>query len=146
MAGFGICIIFSALRTALPILRISSKQLSETLEFNENTNFGFAAWNTTSNTLGTVIAMMIIKLLAEKYDSYNAEAFKKLMAVRLLDDWAYQANVRSQITKPCNITIQMKKYEQTVLKILNLKTKHSIITTGINGYLINLVISQKNIN
>ncbi len=55
--------------------------------------FGYAGWNTTGNTLGSVICIAITKYMAKKY---NESAFKKLMLVRFLDDWAYQANVRKQ--------------------------------------------------
>ena len=57
-----------------------------------------------------------VKFLAKKY---NETAFKKLQAIRLLDDWAYQANVRqslSKIEKP-----NMKNFEQRVEKFLNYK-------------------------
>ena len=73
--------------------------------------YGYSAWNTSSNTLGSLLAAIKIKYNAKNYDDY---AFKKLQAIRLLDDWAYQANVRAQITEPCDISELMKSYENIV--------------------------------
>ncbi len=56
--------------------------------------FGYAGWNTTGNTLGSVLCCALVKFLAMKPDS---QAFKEVQAVRFLDDWAYQANVRKHL-------------------------------------------------
>ncbi len=56
--------------------------------------YGYAAWNTTGNTLGTVVSAAIIKYIAIKHGVYSNDAFKKLQYIRFMDDWAYQANVR----------------------------------------------------
>lgn len=53
--------------------------------------YGYAGWNTSANTLGTILATIKVKFGGGKY---NDEAFKKLQMIRLLDDWAYQANIR----------------------------------------------------
>ncbi len=85
------------------------------LKYTENF-YGYSAWNTSANTLGSLICAAKVKFLAKKY---NEMAFKKLQAIRLLDDWAYQANVRqslSKIEKP-----NMKNFEQRVEKFLNYK-------------------------
>jgi hypothetical protein len=58
--------------------------------FDENF-YGYAGWNTSANTLGSVICAAAVKFRAKQYDD---EAFKRLQTVRFLDDWAYQANVR----------------------------------------------------
>jgi hypothetical protein len=55
--------------------------------------YGYSAWNTSANTLGSLICAAAVKFRAKKYDD---EAFKRLQAVRFLDDWAYQANLRQQ--------------------------------------------------
>ena len=84
--------------------------------------YGFAAWNTTGNTLGTVIAIGIIKFLAKKYNVYNEQAFKKVEYIRLLDDWAYQANVRKIIRQNKSeekIFELMQPYCEKVAKFLN---------------------------
>lgn len=80
--------------------------------------YGFSAWNTSANSLGSLICGAKIKFFAKKY---KEKAFKKLQITRFLDDWAYQANVRQQLEKP-NIektTELMKDFEKTLEKVLN---------------------------
>ena len=81
--------------------------------------YGYAGWNTSANTLGSLLAGLKVRFNAEKY---NEEAFKKLQLVRFLDDWAYQANVRRQIEEPCDISKLMKPFEEKLLKIFNHST------------------------
>ena len=83
--------------------------------------YGFGAWNTTGNTLGTVVATAIIKALAQKYGVYNDDAFKKTQFIRLLDDWAYQANVRKILRskgETKSVNKEMQPYEEKVSKWL----------------------------
>ena len=77
---------------------------------------GYAGWNTSANTLGSLLACIKVRFNAKKY---NKNAFKKLQVIRFLDDWAYQANVRTQIPEPCDIHEQMKPYAQRLSKIFN---------------------------
>ena len=72
----------------------------------------YAGWNTSANTLGSLLAGIKIKFRAGKY---NDAAYKKLQVIRYLDDWAYQANVREQINEPCDIKELMKPYEEKIL-------------------------------
>ena len=44
--------------------------------------------------------------------------------IRFLDDWAYQANVREQIEKPCNVQDLMKPYETRLENILEYKVQN----------------------
>ena len=85
--------------------------------------FGYAGWNTSANTLGSLLAGVKVKFNAKKY---SEDAFKKLQMVRFLDDWAYQANVRGQIDKPCDISELMKPYEERLSKILEYKIPNQI--------------------
>lgn len=62
----------------------------------DNKFLGYAGWNTTGNTLGSSIAAAISFYTAKEID---LKAFYKLQAVRFLDDWAYQANIRNFIKK-----------------------------------------------
>jgi len=80
--------------------------------------YGYSAWNTSANTLGSLICAAKIKFLALKY---NKENFDKLQITRLLDDWAYQANVRQMLKTPDTneLTLLMKNYEQIVSNALN---------------------------
>ena len=92
------------------------------LKYDTEKFYGYGAWNTTGNTLGTVIAIAIIKELAKKYNRYNENAFKRTQYVRLLDDWAYQANVRKILrskgdTKTVNE--EMQPYKEKISKWLN---------------------------
>lgn len=87
-------------------------------------DYGFSAWNTSANTLGSLLAAIKVKYNAFKY---NDLAFKKLQAIRFLDDWAYQANVRGQITEPRDISNLMKPFEEKIsLKLgLPIRAKYS---------------------
>lgn len=60
---------------------------------------GYAGWNTTANTFGSVLSMAIITYIAKRKNVFSEEPFKKLLATRLLDDWAYQANLRQSLRK-----------------------------------------------
>lgn len=84
--------------------------------FDENF-YGYSAWNTSANSLGSLICCAKVKFLAKKY---NDKEFKKLEVVRFLDDWAYQANVRQTLSKPdtTELTTQMKPFEKEVAKVL----------------------------
>lgn len=80
--------------------------------------FGYSAWNTSANSLGSLICGAKTKFLAQKY---NQNYFEKLQITRLLDDWAYQANVRQKLSSPDKkqIKIEMKPFEKKVEKVLN---------------------------
>ena len=62
-----------------------------------NIIYGYAGWNTTGNTLGSAISAGICRYIGEKMNSFNLNEFKKLLLVRLANDWAYQAIVRQNI-------------------------------------------------
>lgn len=59
--------------------------------------FGYAGWNTTANSMGSVISVAVIKFIAERNNNFNEKEFKKLMFVRFADDWGYQANIRKML-------------------------------------------------
>ena len=80
-------------------------------------DFGFSAWNTSANTIGSLLAAIKVKYKAKKY---NDNAFKKLQLIRYLDDWAYQANIRDKIDAPCDIKELMKPYEQKIIDKLEM--------------------------
>lgn len=62
--------------------------------------YGYSAWNTSANTLGSLICAAVVRFLTK---DYNEESFKKLQMVRFLDDWAYQSNVRQALKgRPIN--------------------------------------------
>ena len=91
-------------------------------QINLENFYGYSAWNTSANTLGTLICTAKIKFGSKKY---NDNAFKKVEMVRFLDDWAYQANIRQQIDKPCDIKVEMKPFEEQVEKVLGIDIKNN---------------------
>ena len=82
--------------------------------------YGYSAWNTSANSLGSLICAAKVRFNASNYD---AETFKRLQAVRLLDDWAYQANVRQMLSKPdvAELTQKMKPFEKRVEEVLGIE-------------------------
>ena len=59
--------------------------------------FSYCGYNTSANTIGASLLIAIVKFLALKNDSFNEQAFKKIMFIRFLDDWAYQALNRKSV-------------------------------------------------
>ncbi|MBY0402626.1 MAG: DUF4127 family protein [Cyanobacteria bacterium] len=59
--------------------------------------YGYAAWNTPGNSIGTAIAMGIVRYLAESRKVFHFKAFQELLFIRLADDWLYQSDVRYKI-------------------------------------------------
>ncbi len=59
----------------------------------------YAGWNTAGNTLGTVLAHAVLRLLAQRngVDPDQTHAHYEFLFLRLLDDYFYQARLRSQI-------------------------------------------------
>ncbi len=93
---------------------------------NINNLYGFAAWNTTSNTLGTVISIAKVRFIAENINEFDENIFKKLMTVRFLDDWAYQSNVRQIIRKENNNSLLKEKmlpFENKIKSIFNINSE-----------------------
>lgn len=82
--------------------------------------YGYSAWNTTANSFGSLICAAKVRFFAKKY---NPDAFKKLQAVRFLDDWAYQANVRQTLESPDikALSAGMVNYEKIVELVLDTK-------------------------
>ena len=86
--------------------------VEQLLQYNLGENFyGYSAWNTSANSLGSLICAAKVKFLAK---NYNDEAFKKLQAVRFLDDWAYQANIRKLKLDGNSIKSKMFDFEKKV--------------------------------
>ena len=98
--------------------------VNELFKNNLDENFyGYSAWNTSANSLGSLICGAKVKYFAKKF---NQDAFKKLQITRFLDDWAYQANVRQSLSEPDvdKLTVGMKEFEKVVENIL--KTEVSV--------------------
>ena len=91
-------------------------------QFQYNKKFyGYSAWNTSANSLGSLICCAKVKFMAKQFDE---TAFKKVQMIRFLDDWAYQANIRQQIETPCDIRSQMKPYEEKISQVFDLPIKN----------------------
>ena len=90
---------------------------------------GYSAWNTSANSLGSLICGAIVFLDAKSQrceDAWSvseASNFKKLQVIRFLDDWGYQANVRQQLTSPDEKLVKklMKPYEEKVFEHLGVR-------------------------
>ncbi len=89
--------------------------------------FGYAAWNTTGNTLGSCISSALTYFGAKHPDK---KAFQILQITRFLDDWAYQANVRAEIRTDIEnlsntvLKIKMKEYEKFLIEKFEIKKYH----------------------
>ena len=131
---------------------------------------GYSAWNTSANSLGSLICGAVVTMEAARqlrseaaklinpvnscnerehivgwaYQPNNEtksvsssdweislyKAFSLLQLTRLLDDWAYQANVRQQLTSPNEKLVKelMKPFEQKVFELLNINPDEYNIT------------------
>ena len=95
--------------------------------FDENF-LGYSAWNTSANTLGSLICQGVIseKLKVEngKSNNFQFSTFNfQLIITRFLDDWAYQANVRQMLTEPDPEKCKelMKPFEERLWKIFGVR-------------------------
>ena len=86
-------------------------------ELKDEYFYGYSAWNTTANTLGSLICGAKVKFFAQKY---NKDNFKKLQVTRFSDDWAYQANVRQMLKKTDEneLALLMREFEPAIRDVL----------------------------
>jgi len=80
--------------------------------------YGYAGWNTPGNAIGTAVAMGLIRLRAEENKTFDAEAFCKLMLIRLADDWLYQADVRYGVRRSMNGSAKVAVPDEKLLNVL----------------------------
>ncbi len=99
--------------------------------------YGYSAWNTSGNTLGSAIAVAITYFCAREA---NKQMFYNLQLTRFLDDWAYQANVRGKI-RSCNenlsnnvIKKEMKNFEQILAEKLSVQNLEPAYTFPWNRF------------
>ena len=98
---------------------------------------GYSSWNTTGNTLGSVLFMAIMILCS---DSKNQEAICKLFLTRFLDDWGYQANVRSKLKTISKfpdtklLKEQLQPYETVLKKKFSIPYKHIVYSFPWNRF------------
>ena len=84
--------------------------------------YGYAGWNTSANTLGSLLAGVKVRGKCRKWCK---DAFKQLQMVRFLDDWAYQANIRVNGQTP-DIKEKMKPFEYRLSKTFGYTKTSSI--------------------
>ena len=95
--------------------------------FSHKNFLGYSAWNTTSNSVGSALALATITYIAE---NKNIQSFIKVQTVRLLDDWVYQSYLRQKLRaneKNLNtetLTKEMEKFHPTIEQMLNCKLKN----------------------
>ncbi|HEY9744719.1 MAG TPA: DUF4127 family protein [Oculatellaceae cyanobacterium] len=80
--------------------------------------YGYAGWNTPGNTIGTSVAMGLVRLAAERNRSLNMEAFCQLLLIRLADDWLYQSDVRHTVRSLMNGAAKTATPDEELLNIL----------------------------
>lgn len=96
-------------------------------DFSKNF-YGYSAWNTTGNTLGSAISAALTYFSAKEK---NKNMFQELQLTRFLDDWAYQANVRGKIRNNNEnlsnniIKNEMKPFEQILAEKFSYQISHS---------------------
>lgn len=69
-------------------------------ETNIDNLYSYAGWNTASNSIGSALAIGLMKVVAENEKTINNVAHKKMMVTRFVDDWCYQADVRQTLSEP----------------------------------------------
>ncbi len=84
-----------------------------------NKNFlGYSGYNTSANTIGSSLAIGLISYIAKKENRFDEKNFKKLLSIRLLDDWAYQSDIRNYISGNFNYKKLFLPYEKRVNEFL----------------------------
>lgn len=107
--------------------------------FSSNINpnqIAYAGWNTSGNTLGTAIAMGLLRYSMSN-TKYVREQYKKLLWARFVEDWAYMVEGREELKrdmKQRNVTgfVETKlesEYKSGMKTFLNSKV------TAINNFL-----------
>ena len=92
---------------------------------NWDSCYGYAGWNTCSNSAGTVLAMGINRWISERRNIFNKEAFKKCLLTRFLDDYAYQAIIRHPNITEKEVNEKIRPYIQDFSKIIGLDIQES---------------------
>lgn len=88
-----------------------------------NKIYAYAGWNTTGNTVGSAISIGISRFVAEKTNNFELNNFKKLLLVRLSDDWAYQTVVRQKLRAITSFADVQTLEEEFVPLVLNISKK-----------------------
>lgn len=110
--------------------------IEEILKKGLNPDFlGYSGYNTSANSIGSALAIGITTYLAQKSKNFDKEAFKKLLFIRLTDDWAYQSEIRKFVQGKENAEEELlnnlklfETYEEKINDFLktNFKNKYSL--------------------
>lgn len=76
----------------------------------------YSGYNTSANTIGSALCFGVVSYLAKKEGMFDFDAYKRLLFIRFMDDWGYQANVRKN--KEENLKEGLKPYEIRVNSFL----------------------------
>ncbi len=83
----------------------------------------YSGYNTSANSIGSALSFGVMTYLSKKKNAYNDKAHKKLLAIRFLDDYAYQAILRKDIQNNFNLEkfqkLDFTFYEEKINKFLN---------------------------
>lgn len=85
-----------------------------------NKCYGYAAWNTCSNSIGCAMAIGINRWIAEKRKIFNENAFKRCLLTRFLDDYAYQSQIRHSNITELEVNKKLGVYVQTFSTLLDI--------------------------
>ncbi|MFW6229627.1 MAG: DUF4127 family protein [Halanaerobium sp.] len=90
----------------------------------------YAGWNTSSNTIGSVIAHANVLMIAEKIGVKKEKIQEKnnqFLLLRYLDDWAYQYQIRAELNKEIKDLdlnyFDLKDKENEVIRLASKKMK-----------------------
>lgn len=83
--------------------------------------YGYAGWNTSSNSIGSALSIGINRWLSERNNNFDLELFKKCIFTRLLDDYAYQSQIRHKNITEHEINDKIKPYAERISNFLELK-------------------------
>jgi Protein of unknown function (DUF4127) len=88
--------------------------------------WSYTGWNTTGNTIGCALAVGSACLNAITNNKLNEQLRRALLWLRLMDDWAYQTQVRKilmecQSTDKVQLSQLMDKYAEILNSALNFK-------------------------
>jgi len=96
----------------------------------------YAGWNTAGNTLGTVLAHAVLRLLAQRNgtDPDQTQAHYEFLLMRFLDDYIYQARVRSQVfledLPALNLPASMERLPSSMLEPVEKLVRERLLLAG----------------
>jgi len=102
--------------------------IEKIIEENINLNklYGYAGWNTASNSLGCALSIGITRYIAEKQDSFSIENFNRLMFVRFADDWGYQSIARQNIRNTADEADEVLLYREFIPLVEKIAPKFGV--------------------